>query len=147
MESRVDLFARIRRDARVEGLSVRALAVRHGVHRRTVRQALTSASPPARKPRQGVSRRLEPVKAAIDAMLVEDTTAPRSNALLPVGSSPASSMSMARRSCPIRRSGTMFGFVVLRSTSRQAAGSRSSFRRSTRLVLRRRWTSARCGSC
>ncbi|WP_299168646.1 IS21 family transposase [uncultured Arthrobacter sp.] len=77
MESRVDLFARIRRDARVEGLSVRALAVRHGVHRRTVRQALTSASPPERKPRQGVSRRLEPFKAVIDAMLVEDTTAPR----------------------------------------------------------------------
>ncbi|MCI0144225.1 IS21 family transposase [Arthrobacter bambusae] len=77
MESRVELFARIRRDARVEGLSVRALAVRHGVHRRTVRQALESAAPPERKPRQGVSWRLEPFKTAIDAMLVEDTTAPR----------------------------------------------------------------------
>ncbi|MBT2532379.1 IS21 family transposase [Arthrobacter sp. ISL-48] len=77
MESRVELFAQIRRDARVEGLSVRALAVRHGVHRRTVRQALESASPPERKPRQGVSWRLEPFKAAIDAMLIEDTTAPR----------------------------------------------------------------------
>jgi hypothetical protein len=30
MESRVDLFARIRRDGRVDGLSVRALAARHG---------------------------------------------------------------------------------------------------------------------
>ncbi len=77
MESRVDLFARIRRDARFDGLSVRALAVRDGVHRRTVRQALSSALPPERKPRQGVSRRLESFKAAIDAMLVEDTTAPR----------------------------------------------------------------------
>ncbi|MFC9335915.1 IS21 family transposase [Arthrobacter sp. NPDC057009] len=77
MESRVDLFARIRRDARVEGLSVRALAARHGVHRRTVRQALESATPPERKPRQGVSWRLEAFKAAIDAMLTEDTTAPR----------------------------------------------------------------------
>ena len=77
MESRVELFALIRRDARVEGLSVRALAVRHGVHRRTVRQALESATPPDRKPRQGVSWRLEPFKAAIDAMLTEDTTAPR----------------------------------------------------------------------
>lgn len=77
MESRVELFARIRRDARVEGLSVRGLAVRYGVHRRTVRQALDSAVPPARKPREGVSWRLEPFKPAIDAMLVEDTTAPR----------------------------------------------------------------------
>ncbi|WP_091557587.1 IS21 family transposase [Arthrobacter sp. ok362] len=77
MESRVELFALIRRDARVEGLSVRALAARHKVHRRTVRQALESASPPGRKPRQGVAWRLEPFKAAIDAMLTEDTTAPR----------------------------------------------------------------------
>lgn len=77
MESRVELFALIRRDARVEGLSVRALAARHKVHRRTVRQALESASPPERKPRQGVAWRLEPFKPAIDAMLTEDTTAPR----------------------------------------------------------------------
>jgi transposase len=77
MESRVELFAQIRRDARGEGLSVRALAVRHGVHRRTVRQALESAAPPERKPRQGVAWRLEPFKAAIDAMLIEDSTAPR----------------------------------------------------------------------
>jgi transposase len=77
MESRVELFALIRRDARVDGLSVRALAARHGVHRRTVRQALESATPPERKPRRGVSWRLEPFKAAIDAMLTEDTTAPR----------------------------------------------------------------------
>jgi transposase len=77
MESRVELFALIRRDARVEGLSVRALAARHKVHRRTVRQALESASPPPRKPRQSVAWRLDPFKVAIDAMLTEDTTAPR----------------------------------------------------------------------
>lgn len=69
MESRVELFAQIRRDARVEGLSVRALAARHKVHRRTVRQALESASPPERRPRQGVSWRLDPFKPAIDAMV------------------------------------------------------------------------------
>lgn len=33
-------------NARVEGLSVRALAARHKVHRRTVRQALESAARP-----------------------------------------------------------------------------------------------------
>jgi hypothetical protein len=41
--SRVELFEQIRRDRRVEGLSIRELAERHRVHRRTVRQALASA--------------------------------------------------------------------------------------------------------
>jgi hypothetical protein len=47
--SRVELFEQIRRDRRVEGLSIRELAERHRVHRRTVRQALASALPPPRK--------------------------------------------------------------------------------------------------
>jgi len=42
--------AAIRRDARLEGLSIRELAARHGVHRRTVRQALADAVPPPRRP-------------------------------------------------------------------------------------------------
>ena len=49
MGSRVELFAAIRRDARVEEVSIRELARRHGVHRRTVRQALAAAEPRARK--------------------------------------------------------------------------------------------------
>jgi Protein of unknown function (DUF664) len=49
VRSRVELFERIRRDSRVEHLSIRELADRHGVHRRTVRQALGSAVPPPRK--------------------------------------------------------------------------------------------------
>ena len=49
MRSRVEQFAAIRRDHRVDGLSIRALADKHGVHRRTVRQALESAIPPPRK--------------------------------------------------------------------------------------------------
>jgi transposase len=77
MGSRVELFARIRRDARVEGLSIRELARRHGVGRPTVRLALASPEPPPRKPRVRSAPRLEPFKAAIDAMLVADTTAPR----------------------------------------------------------------------
>ncbi|MBA2638017.1 MAG: hypothetical protein H0U79_07345 [Solirubrobacterales bacterium] len=40
MASRVELFEQIRRDRDREGLSIRALAERHGVHRRAVRQAL-----------------------------------------------------------------------------------------------------------
>ncbi len=49
MRSRVELFEQIRRDRRLEQLSIRELAERHGVHRRTVRQALAAAVPPPRK--------------------------------------------------------------------------------------------------
>ena len=77
MESRVELFAAIRRDARVEDLSIRELADRHHVHRRTVRQALASAFPPARKTPVRVSRRLEEHKPVIDGWLQDDLDAPR----------------------------------------------------------------------
>ena len=39
MGSRMELFEQIRGDRRRERLSIRELAERHGVHRRTVRQA------------------------------------------------------------------------------------------------------------
>lgn len=77
MRSMVDLFATIRRDARIEELSVRELARRHGVHRRTVRAALESAEPPARKVQVRVSPRLAPFKEAIDQMLRVDLDAPK----------------------------------------------------------------------
>jgi transposase len=60
------LFEQIRRDSRVEGLSVRALAKRHRVHRRTVRQALTSATPPEPARRRWQSRKIDPFVDAID---------------------------------------------------------------------------------
>jgi len=75
--SRVELFEAIRRDARKEELSIRALAERHGVHRRTVRAALASAVPPSRKARTVVAPKLDPAKPLIDAMLREDLTAHR----------------------------------------------------------------------
>lgn len=77
MESRVELFAQIRRDARVEGLSIRELARRHGVGRPTVRQALEHAEPPARKPRVRTAPRLDAFKPAIDDMLRQDLDAPK----------------------------------------------------------------------
>src|SRR4051812_2192142 len=78
MGSRVELFAQIRRDRDREGLSIRALAARHGVHRRAVRQALASAVPPAK--RAPVSRpapKLGAYRAIIDGWLQDDLQAPR----------------------------------------------------------------------
>jgi hypothetical protein len=77
--SRVELFEEIRRDRRLEpGVSVRELARRHGVHRRTVRDALGSALPPERKkPARTRVLVLEPAMGWIDAMLREDLRAPR----------------------------------------------------------------------
>ena len=78
MGSRVELFEQIRRDRRLEQLSIRELAERHGVHRRAVRQALVSALPPPRKaysPRRRPA--IDPWAAVIDGWLVEDRDAPR----------------------------------------------------------------------
>lgn len=77
MRVRMELFARIRRDARIEGVSIRGLAKRYQIGRDTVRQALSDPVPPARKTPLRSSPRLDPSKEAIDAMLSEDTTAPR----------------------------------------------------------------------
>ena len=60
----MELFERIRIDHRKEGLSVRALARRHNVHRRTVRQALASALPPPRATPPRPAPKLDPVPAA-----------------------------------------------------------------------------------
>ena len=76
MGSRVELFEAIRRDHRRDGLSIRALADRHGVHRRTVRQALENAVPPERKTPVRKAPKLEPGKHLIDAMLRADLDAP-----------------------------------------------------------------------
>jgi hypothetical protein len=74
----VEQFEQIRRDHEREGLSIRALAARHGVHRRAVRQALASPVPPAK--RSPVSRpapKLGEYRAVIDAWLLADRVAPR----------------------------------------------------------------------
>jgi transposase len=74
----VEQFEQIRRDRDREGLSIRALAERHGVHRRAVRQALYSAVPPAK--RAPVSRpapKLGAYRAVIDSWLLADRVAPR----------------------------------------------------------------------
>ncbi len=78
MESRVEQFEQIRRDRDREGLSIRGLAVRHGVHRRAVRQALASPVPPAKRSPVGrPAPRLGPYRAVIDCWLEADRVAPR----------------------------------------------------------------------
>jgi transposase len=78
MGSRVELFEQIRRDREFEGLSLRALAEKYRVHRRTVRQALESPVPPARKRPVGRSApALGPYRALIDSWLEADRRAPR----------------------------------------------------------------------
>ena len=77
MRSRVELFESIRRDSRLEGMGVRALARKHHVHRRTVRQALSSAVPPARKPAERRSPVLDAWKPLIEAWVTADEALPR----------------------------------------------------------------------
>ena len=77
--SRLELFEEIRRARRVDpGVSIHELSRRFETHRRTVREALVSAVPSARKP---VVDRLSPVmvpwKSIIDGWLTEDLSAPR----------------------------------------------------------------------
>jgi transposase len=77
VRSRVELFEQIRRDRDREGLSIRALARRHGVHRRAVRQALASPVPPARKRPEGrAAPALGAYRALIDSWLEADRAAP-----------------------------------------------------------------------
>jgi len=70
--ARAALFAAIRRDAADVRLSYRALADRHGVHRRTVQQALQSPVPAPRKPMPPRKSRLEPFKDVIRDMVQAD---------------------------------------------------------------------------
>ena len=77
MELRVEIFARIRRDARVQGWSMRRLAKVHGVSRRTVRQALAAAEPPARRVPARAAPKLDRFRVVIDQVLITDLDAPR----------------------------------------------------------------------
>jgi transposase len=74
----VELFEEIRKDRRVAGSSIRELADRHHVHRRTVRQALDSAVPPPRRPYPARPRpAIDGYAEVIDSWLLADRQVPR----------------------------------------------------------------------
>ena len=74
----VELFEQIRRNWRAAGSSIQELAVRHHVHRWTVRQALASAVPRrGRRTRRGPGRPIGPYAAIIDGWLLADRAVPR----------------------------------------------------------------------
>jgi transposase len=73
----VELFEVIRRERREEGASIRSLAARHRVHRRTVRQALAAALPPPRRVAVRPAPAIGAHAAAVRAWLIADQAAPR----------------------------------------------------------------------
>ena len=76
--SKVSVYEQIRKAHEREGLGIRALARRFGVHRRDVRQALVSALPPPRKPPPPrPAPMLDSWKPIIERWLEEDKKAPR----------------------------------------------------------------------
>lgn len=78
MRSKVELYERIRMDRdRHPDWGHRRLSREHRCHRRDVRQALLSATPPPRKTREFRRPVLDRWKPVIDGYLEQDKTAPR----------------------------------------------------------------------
>jgi transposase len=75
--SKAMLYEQIRKAHEREGLSIRELSRRFGVHRRDVRLALESAVPPERKQPVRTAPALDRWKPTIDGWLEADRTAPR----------------------------------------------------------------------
>jgi hypothetical protein len=75
---KVEQFELMRRDFEREGLSVRAIAGKYGVHRRKVREAIELSVPPERKvPARACPVLTVEVKDFVEAILTNDKKAPR----------------------------------------------------------------------
>ncbi|MFC7655164.1 hypothetical protein ACFQV8_00080 [Pseudonocardia benzenivorans] len=73
----MELYAAIRFDRARHQMSIRALAEKYSVHRRTVREAVASPVPPPRRVPVRSTVVLDSVRGLIDGMLAEDLAAPR----------------------------------------------------------------------
>ena len=73
----VEVYGRVRRAVRVEGMSQRAVAREFGLSRETVRKMLEFAVPPGYRRQQPVRRpKLGPWIGGIDAILEDDRQRP-----------------------------------------------------------------------
>ncbi len=74
--AKVDLYAEMRRDHE-RGEGIKALGRKYKVHRRMVREALSSALPEARKKPERLSPQIDIYEAWIESILTADGSAPR----------------------------------------------------------------------
>jgi transposase len=72
----VEQWAEIRRMHAVEGLSIREIARRSGLHRKTIRRALACAEPPRYRRSTPRPSKLDPFKAEIERLLDDDPKTP-----------------------------------------------------------------------
>jgi transposase len=73
----VELYARVRREVRVEGKSERQVARDYGLARETVRKMMQYSAPPGYRRQQPAKRpKLDPWVGVIDAILKEDHERP-----------------------------------------------------------------------
>ena len=73
----IDLYAEVRHAVLVEGISIRAAALRFKLDRKTIRKILQHAAPPGyQRNRVPLRPKLDPVRSALDQLIQEDAQRP-----------------------------------------------------------------------